>query len=97
MRAIAIDLGGSHATVAAVEELRILGLTEISLDSLQGLGPALPLLTSAIRDVLARAGLQISDLSAVVMSFCGLADVKTGRVVSTNKKYDDAIQIDLPS
>ena len=97
MRAIAIDLGGSHATVAAVEERRILGSKVISLDSLHGLGPALPLLASAIRDVLSRAGRQIGDFSGLVMSFCGLADVKTGRVVSTNKKYDDAVQIDLPA
>jgi glucokinase len=96
MKAIAIDLGGTHATVAVVERVRILASEEISLDCLQGLAPALPLLAESIRNVLSRTHLKTSDVAGVALSFCGLADVNTGRVISTNKKYDDAIDLDLP-
>src|SRR5215469_4272375 len=96
MKAIAIDLGGTHATVAVVERVRILALEEISLDCLQGLAPALPLLAESIRTVLARTVLKPADVAGVALSFCGLADVNTGRVISTNKKYDDATELDLP-
>ena len=95
MRAVAIDLGGSHATVAAVEDQRVQAATEISLDCLQGLAPTLPLLAKAIRDVMSRARLETHDAAGVVLSFCGLADVNTGRVVSTNKKFTDAVHLDL--
>jgi glucokinase len=93
---VAIDLGGSHATVAALEDRRIQTSTEISLDCLQGLAPALPLLANAVRDVISRAGLETRDVAGVVLSFCGLADVNTGRVVATNKKFDDAARLNLP-
>src|SRR5215813_5417713 len=96
MKAIAIDLGGTHATVAVVERVRMLALEEISLDRLQGLAPALPLLAESIRTVLAQRSLTIGEFAGLVLSFCGLADVNTGRVVSTNKKYDDATALDLP-
>jgi glucokinase len=38
-----------------------------------------------------------SQASAFVLCFCGLSDPATGRVVSTNQKYDDATRIDLPA
>jgi glucokinase len=96
MKALAIDLGGTHATVAALDDARILASEEISLDCLEGLGPALPLFARAIRDIVAQRSLTIGEFAGLVLSFCGLADVNTGRVVSTNKKYDDATALDLP-
>ena len=95
MKAVAVDLGGSHATVAALDEAHILASEELPLDRLQGLAPALPLFAGAVRNVLSRVGLKTSDLAGLALSFCGLADVNSGRVLSTNKKYDDATAIDL--
>ena len=97
MRAITIDLGGTHATVAAVEDRRILSSREMSLDCLQGLAPVLPLIADTIRGVLTEVGLQSQHFAGLVLSFCGLVDVNTGRVVSTDKKYDDAVHLDLPA
>lgn len=96
MKAVGIDLGGTHATVAVLDDAKILASEEISLDRLQGLAPALPLLAGAVHAVLSRAGIQREDVAGLALSFCGLADVNTGRVVSTNKKYDDATALDLP-
>jgi glucokinase len=96
MKAIAIDLGGTHATIGIIEDRTILASREISLDSLQGLAPALSLFTKAALELLASLAVERSAISGVALSFCGLADSRTGRVVSTNQKYDDATSIDLP-
>lgn len=96
MKAIAIDLGGTHATVGIVEDRAILATREISLDSLQGLAPALLLFKQAALALMAELAVGHSDIEGVALSFCGLADARTGRVVSTNQKYDDATSIDLP-
>jgi glucokinase len=36
-----------------------------------------------------------SECEGVALGFCGLADARIGRVVSTNKKYEDAPSIDF--
>jgi glucokinase len=95
MKALAVDLGGTHAAVGLVDARHVIDVTELSLDRVQGLAPALPLLAQAARDLLERHELQPGDCAGLALSFCGLADFRSGRVVSTNQKYDDAPSIDL--
>jgi glucokinase len=97
MKAIAVDLGGTHATVALVEDRTILASEVIGLERVDGLGAVLPLLAEATYRVLSEAAVEGSQASAFVLCFCGLSDPATGRVVSTNQKYDDATRIDLPA
>ncbi len=96
MKAIAADLGGTHATVALVEDRTILATEVIGLEEVNGLAAVLPLLADATYRLSSHAGVDCSQASAFVLCFCGLADPATGRVVSTNQKYDDATRIDLP-
>jgi glucokinase len=96
MKAIAIDLGGTHATIGIIQDQQILLSHELSLDCMQGLAPVLSLFAKTARDLLQRAGLEARDCAGLALSFCGLADVRTGRVVSTNQKYADATSLDLP-
>lgn len=93
--AIGIDLGGSHATIAVVEDDRILGSHRVSLDSARPLLPALDVFAAAIRRLLAELKMNAAECEGVALGFCGLADARTGRVVSTNKKYEDAPSIDF--
>jgi glucokinase len=93
--AIGIDLGGSHATIALVKDDQILGSHRVSLDSAQPLRPALDLFAEAIRQLLAELQLQATNCEGLALGFCGLADARIGRVVSTNKKYEDAPSIDF--
>ena len=93
--AIGIDLGGSHATIALVKDDRILGSRHVSLDSSQPLRPALDLFAEAIRKLLAELQIDAADCEGLALGFCGLADARIGRVVSTNKKYEDAPSIDF--
>lgn len=94
-RAIGIDLGGSHATIAVVEDDRILASDSVSLDSALPLRPALDVFAVAIRKLLSELKINADECQGVALGFCGLADARIGRVVSTNKKYEDAPSIDF--
>ena len=93
--AIGIDLGGSHATIALVKDDQILGSRRVSLDSAQPLRPALDVFAKAIRNLLAELHMDAIECEGLALGFCGLADARIGRVVSTNKKYEDAPSIDF--
>ena len=93
--AIGIDLGGSHATIALVKDDQILGSRHVSLDSAQLLRPALGVFAEAIRNLLAKLKVDATRCEGLALGFCGLADARIGRVVSTNKKYEDAPSIDF--
>ena len=87
---IAIDLGGSHATLAVVSDDRLLATAEVAMDSARDLRPALDIFAREIHQLLAQLSLPIGSCLGVALGFCGLADARIGRVVSTNKKYEDA-------
>ncbi len=93
--AIGIDLGGSHATIALVEDDQVLGSHRVSLDSAQPLRPSLDVFAQAIRKLLAELQVDATKCEGLALGFCGLADARIGRVVSTNKKYEDAPSIDF--
>ncbi len=95
MKALAIDLGGTHATCAVVEERRILGSRVVTTDGAHGLKSVLPLFTETFREVSKQVGVEPRDCAGLAFSFCGLVDARTGKVVSTNQKYDDAPGLDL--
>jgi len=93
--AIGIDLGGSHATIAVVEGDKLLASQRVSLDSSQPLLPSLAFFAKVIRALLAELHLNAADCEGVALGFCGLADARTGRVISSNEKYEDAPSIDF--
>jgi len=93
--AIGIDLGGSHATIALVKDDGILASRRVSLDSAQPLRPALDVFAEAIRKLLAELQIDVTQCEGLALGFCGIADARIGRVVSTNKKYEDAPSIDF--
>jgi glucokinase len=93
MRALAVDLGGSHAACALVEDRAILASKSLAVDRFRGLGPLLPRLAKALHELLGDEG--PGSCAGIAFSFCGLVDPVRGRVVSTNAKFDDAPAIDL--
>ena len=95
MKALAIDLGGTHATCAVLEDRGILAEELVSTDGTQGLKPVLPRVAQTFRQLLQKTGIIAKDCAGIAFSFCGLADTRIGRVVSTNQKYDDAVGIDF--
>ncbi|MFY9842628.1 MAG: ROK family protein [Terriglobales bacterium] len=95
MKALAIDLGGTHATCAVLDDRTILAHDVVSIDGTRGLTPVLPLLAESFRKLLEQTGVATRDCAGLGFSFCGLADTHIGRIVSTNQKYDDATEIDF--
>lgn len=93
--AISIDLGGSHATIAVVRGGDILASEEVALDSALDLQPCLGIFAESIRKLLHESRLEARQCAGIALGFCGLADARIGRVVSTNKKYEDAPSIDF--
>ena len=95
MKALAIDLGGTHATCAVLDDHSILAEQVVSTDGTQGLRPVLPMFARTFRQLLQTTGVAAEDCAGIAFSFCGLADTRIGRIVSTNQKYDDAVGIDF--
>ena len=95
MKALAIDLGGTHANCAIVEDNKILFSKRLDLDSAHGLASVLPLFTSSFRELMSAAGFTTKDFAGLAMSSCGLVDSSRARILSSPKKWDDAPGVDF--
>ena len=95
--AFSIDLGGSHATIAVVQGAAVLASRELPMDASLNLRPVLDQFADAMRELAGKLELDPQLCLGVALGFCGLADARIGRVISTNKKYDDAPEIDFRS
>ncbi len=93
MKALAVDVGGTHVSCAAVEDKQFLKTFSVETDSKGRLANLLPALSEILSNLMADHG---GNFSGVAFGFCGLVDGRAGRVVSTNHKYSDATEIDLP-
>lgn len=93
--ALAIDLGGSHASVAVVHERSLLSSTEIPLDATRGLASLLPQLRETARSLLRSHSLTTSECLGVTLSLPSLVDFRKGRIASANDKFHDAPSLDL--
>lgn len=95
MKALVIDLGGSHATCALVEERTILASEEIVADGAENLRGLLMRTVDSFRRLASRTGIVLKDCAGIAIGFPGLVSFRTSRVVSTNAKYEDAPSLDL--
>lgn len=96
VRAIAIDVGGAHAACAIVESGEILAAERIPIHDTALIETHLPVVADAVRRALGRAGMFASDCAGVALSFPGIVDPRTARVLSTPRgKYADAGRLDL--
>jgi glucokinase len=95
MRALAIDLGGSHANCGIVEDRTILASDAIPADSTEGMRALLPCILDTFHGLAKKTKLSLSGCKGIAVGFAGLVDARVGRVLSTNAKYEDAPQIDF--
>jgi glucokinase len=93
--AIGCDLGGTHLSVAVVQDRSLLSVRDVPVESKRGLKALLPLIETTIRELLASSALQPSDCLGLVLALPSLVDFKQARVVSANDKYPDAPSVDL--
>jgi glucokinase len=97
MKALAIDLGGTHATCGLLDDRTIVAHDTIDTDRARSLGAMLPVFADCFRKLLKQSSLDFKDCAGVAIGFAGLVDSRQGRVVSTNQKYEDATSIDIPA
>ena len=78
-----------------VRDNKILDLERSRIDSQAGLAANLTTIEEKINLLLGRNNIDAGQLSGIGLAFPGLADPKSKKILSTNKKYDDALAIDL--
>jgi glucokinase len=98
-KAIAIDLGGTHASIAIVDDQSILASRHIDLETRGTLATLLPTLHTAALELLSSCALTSQDCLGISLSLPSLVEVSqsnpAGRIVSCNDKYPDATELDL--
>lgn len=90
MKILAVDLGGTHATCALVENQRILARETIDLPDSQSLAVALSAIAKPLRQIHSAV-----PADAIGFGFCGLVDSRNTRIADTNGKYTDAVNLDF--
>src|SRR5215468_2267285 len=96
MKALAIDFGGTHATLGVIEDRSILAAETIDTHRAKSLAAVLPSIADTFRSLLQRLSLTPQDCAGVGVGFAAIVDSRTGRVLATNDKYPDSKQIDIP-
>jgi glucokinase len=95
VKALAIDLGGTHATCGLVEDGRILAHEALDTDRAKSLNAVLPKICDVFRNLLKDTSLALQDFSGVAVGIAALVNSRAARVLATHGKYDDACGIDL--
>ena len=95
MKALAVDIGGTHANCGLVENDRILVNENVDLTGTTNISAVLARIAEVFRQLVKRQSSSLHDFLGIAVGFPGLVDSRIGRVVSTNKKYDDAPQVDF--
>lgn len=92
--ALAVDIGGSHATCALVQGRTLLAESGVMISDSRRLRDLMPQLSCVLRSLAAAA--DTGRCAGVAVSFPGIVDPHTGRVLSTPAgKFEDAREIDL--
>jgi glucokinase len=94
MRALAVDVGGTHVSCGAVDGRELLDVFTLEADSSGSLSSLLHPISQSLRQLRARHG---ENFDGIGLGFCGLVDSIAGRIASTNHKYPDATELDLVS
>ncbi|MDB5025625.1 MAG: Glucokinase [Mucilaginibacter sp.] len=90
---IGIDLGGTRIKIGLVKNSELIASEILPAKSFNGLVPHLSLIDQSIKKMLNNHS--ILSLKGIAMAFPGIVNPKTRKVLSTNEKYDDAIDLDL--
>lgn len=95
MKALAVDIGGTHANCGLVEDARVLVHESVDLAGTTNIRAVLSRIAEVFHRLIEQQSLSFVNFQGVAVGFPGLVDSRIGRVVSTNKKYDDAPEVDF--
>jgi glucokinase len=88
-------MGGTHIGCGVVRDNELLGSASLDSDLAESLEAHLPCVTETLRALLKERGVTAEECDGIAIGFPGIVDVRTGRILSTLKKYEDAIHLDL--
>lgn len=95
MLALSLDMGGTHIGCAVQSDREIAASASIDSEGAGSLESLLPLISETLHRLVADAGATLSDCAGLAIGFPGIVDARTGRILSTLKKYEDATHLDL--
>ena len=95
MKVLAVDIGGTHANCGVVENEQILAHESVDLTGITKISAVLSRLGEVFHRLIHQHSLSLKDFRGIAVGFPGLVDSRIGKVVSTNKKYDDAPKMDF--
>jgi glucokinase len=95
MKVLAVDIGGTHANCGLIESDHILAHESVDLSGISSIRSVLSRVEEIFRNLIHRQSLSLKNIQGVAVGFPGLVDSRIGRVVSTNKKYEDAPEVDF--
>jgi glucokinase len=95
MKALAIDIGGTHATCGLVQDRTILAHQTVDTDRAKSLQALLPRFSDVFGQLVADQFATFHDFAGVAVGFAGIVDSRTGRILSINGKYEDAPGFEL--
>jgi len=95
MKALAIDFGGTHATLGVVEDRSLLASETIDTHRAKSMAAILPRVADSFPALARQACTRLEECDGVSVGIAALVDSRIGRVVSTNVKYEDSKDIDL--
>jgi glucokinase len=97
MKALSVDMGGTHIGCALIEDRRILGSTSIHSEHAQSLASMLPAVGETLNALLHSNSVHPQDCAGLAIGYPGIVDTRTAAILSTLKKYEDAPDLDLTS
>lgn len=95
MYTLAIDLGGTIIKAGLLEGQKLSATCFGKVESNTGMGKNLPVIEKIVNRMLEERQVPVNEIQGIGFSFPGLVDSVRNRVLSTNKKYDDAKGLDL--
>jgi glucokinase len=95
VKALAVDIGGTHASCGLVEDASILAHESMNVVSATNIRAVLSGVAEIFRKLMKGRSLSPDNFQGIAVGFPGLVDSRAGRVVSTNKKFDDATEVDF--
>ena len=95
MVALSLDMGGSHIACGVVRDDELLGSASLDSELATSLESFLPSIVEVLRTLLRDTGVTAKECDGIAIGFPGIVEVRNGRILSTLKKYEDAIHLDL--
>src|ERR1700757_2847230 len=95
MLAVSLDMGGTHIGCGVVRDNELLGSTSLDSEPAGSLESILPGAMVALRALLKESGATAEQCEAISIGSPEIVEVRNGRILSTLKICEDAIQLDL--